>query len=130
MEMENNENQQNSEDSSLTKIYNLINENSIYDLIPAYYDEKNFKIATQAETMALKMQEENKLKDAAELYYIAAIHHRINKYYYYTTLSYKKAIQLYKSCNDNKNAVIISREFEDFNKKNFLPNTKIEDLSM
>jgi hypothetical protein len=128
--MENNENQQNSEDTSLTKIYNLINENSIYDLIPAYYDEKNFKIATQAESMALKMQEENKLKEAAELYYIAAIHHRINKYYYYTTTSYKKAINLYKSCNDTENAVIISREFEDFNKKNFLPNIKIEELTM
>jgi hypothetical protein len=126
--MENTENQQ--QDTSLTKIYNLINENSIYDLIPAYYDEKNFKIATQAETMALKMQEENKLKDAAELFYIAAIHHRINKYYYYTTLAYKKAIKLYKSCNDTENAVIISREFEDFNKKNFLPNNKIEELSM
>ena len=128
--MENNKNQQNSEDNSLIKIYNLINENSIYDLIPAYYDEKNFKIATQAETMALKMQEENKLKEAAELYYIAAVHHRINKYYYYTTLSYKKAIQLYKSYNDNEKAIIICREFEDFNKKNFLPNIKMEELSM
>lgn len=122
------ENQQ--QDTSLSKIYNLINENSIYDLIPSYYDEKNFKIATQAEDMALKMQEENKLKEAAELYYIAAIHHRINKYYYYTTTSYKKAINLYKSCNDTENATIINREFEDFNKKNFLPNTKIEELSM
>ncbi len=128
--MENNENQQNSEDTSLTKIYNLINENSIYDLIPVYYDEKNFKIATHAEGMALKMHEENKLKEAAELYYIAAIHHRINKYYYYTTLAYKKAINLYKSCNDNENAVIISREFEDFNKKNFLPNNKMEEITM
>jgi len=128
--MENIENQQNLKDTSLTKIYNLINENSIYDLIPAYYDEKNFKIATQAEAMALKMQEENKLRDAAELYYIAAIHHRINKYYYYTTTSYKKAIKLYYSCDDTENAVIISREFEDFNKKNFLPNIKIDELSM
>jgi hypothetical protein len=124
---ENHENHQNSEDNSLTKIYKLIDENSIYDLIPSYYDEKNFKIATQAETMALKMQEENNLKDAAELYYIAAIHHRINKYYYYTTTSYKKAINLYKICNDNENAVIITREFEDFNKKNFLPNIKMEE---
>jgi hypothetical protein len=126
--MENNENQQ--QDISLTKIYNLINENSIYDLIPAYYDEKNFKIASQAETMALKLQEENKLKEAAELYYIAAIHHRINNYYYYTTLAYKKAIFLYKNCNDNEKAIIISREFEDFNKKNFLPNIKMDELSM
>jgi hypothetical protein len=80
--------------------------------------------------MALKMQEENRLKDAAELYYISAIHHRINKYYYYTTLSYKKAILLYKSCNDIEKAIIISREFEDFNKKNFLPNIKMEELTM